>query len=105
MKWQLHELSFLFFAQGYQNKDSHPSTYFTYRIANSIDLSVHSGYQRSTPLHFCEMKELQTFLENNSLLLAEVFDKCFDIGLTSNMPLLAEKTVRSFCFIVCLKKP
>jgi len=46
------------------------------------------------------MKELQVFLENHSLPLAEAFDKCFDIGLTSNISLLAEEQSGLFFLFV-----
>lgn len=70
--------------------------YYTYRIAHTINFSKHSGSQRSISIHFGKMKEQQIFLENYFLSLAEAFDKRFDIGLTSNMPLSAEGQVFFF---------
>lgn len=95
-KWQLCVFSLLCIFQGYQKKNSQPFTYCTYRIAHTINFSKHSGSQRSISIHFGKMKEQQIFLENYFLSLAEAFDKRFDIGLTSNMPLSAEGQVFFF---------
>lgn len=84
---------FLLISQGQQEKGSQPFTYFTHRAAQTIHFSKHSGSQRSISIHFGKMKELQIFLENYFLSLAEAFDKHFDIRLTSNMPLSAEGQV------------
>lgn len=77
---QLHVFSLSFVSQGHQNEDRRLFAYFTYWVAQNIQFSVHSGTQRSIPLHFCKMKELHIFLENHSLPLAEAFDKCLDVG-------------------------